>query len=275
MEGYHVAGTHPQLLPAGATNSPGGSRFVKLPEDQAYFVYWVATGAQQMSTEFDAQQFMETNIRFLRLLNEGMGGMIHEDEIAVAEQLRNLKLPKDVNKASKLWRKELSIALQRHYEGRGIAWPDLNAMDAACEGLTTGNVFCFPNTFILPMYGSASAYRIRPLGPEETLFELWSLNRYAPGEEPPRPTTPTPMEADDPSWPDIPAQDFSNLPRQQRGLHSPGFESMLLSKEFEGRISNYQRLIDGYLAGHDHEMLLNGAQASSGTIDVPIAEFAV
>ena len=37
-----------------------------------------------------------------------------------------------------------------------------------------------------------------------------------------------------PRWPPIPAQDFSNLPRQQQGLHAKGFEYMRLSEQAEG-----------------------------------------
>ena len=84
--------------------------------------------------------------------------------------------------------------------------------------------------------------------------------------------TPTPMEADDPRWPPIPKQDFSNLPRQQRGLHTSGFEFMRLSNQMEGLIGNYHRLIDGYLSGLEYERLLPAMQKVSGCIDVPVAE---
>ncbi|HWC67691.1 MAG TPA: hypothetical protein VG478_06465, partial [Acidimicrobiales bacterium] len=47
----------------------------------------------------------------------------------------------------------------------------------------------------------------------------------------------------------IPKQDFSNLPRQQKGLHTKGFEYMRLSERMEGHISNFHRTIDGFLAG--------------------------
>ena len=63
-------------------------------------------------------------------------------------------------------------------------------------------------------------------------------------------------ECDDPRVPPIPAQDFSNLPRQQRGLHARGFEYMRLSEQAEGGISNFERTIDGFLAGLPHEQLL-------------------
>ena len=119
--------------------------------------------------------------------------------------------------------------------------------------------FCFPNYFLLPTYSSSASYRIRPLGPEECLFELWSLTRYPPGSEPPVPPTPVPMAPDDPRWPTIPGQDYSNLPKQQLGLHAEGFDFMRLSPHVEGLIGNYQRLIDGYLAGLDPELLVQGS----------------
>jgi hypothetical protein len=60
---------------------------------------------------------------------------------------------------------------------------------------------------------------------------------------------------DDPRWPPIPAQDFSNLPRQQQGLHARGFEYMRLSALAEGHLSNLERVIDGFLAGLPYDRL--------------------
>lgn len=87
-------------------------------------------------------------------------------------------------------------------------------------------------------------------------MEIWSLTRFPQGEERPRPTPPEVWEWDDERWPPIPAQDFSNLPRQQTGLHTRGFEYMRLSEKAEGHLSNLERVIDGYLAGLSHEEIL-------------------
>ena len=87
-------------------------------------------------------------------------------------------------------------------------------------------------------------------------MEIWSLTRYPPGQEPETPPPPETWEWDDARWPPIPAQDFSNLPRQQRGLHATGFEYMRLSERMEGGISNFERTVDGFLAGLDYEKLL-------------------
>jgi hypothetical protein len=79
------------------------------------------------------------------------------------------------------------------------------------------------------------------------------------------------LAPDDPSWPTIPAQDFSNLPRQQKGLHGKGFEFMRLSNQIEGLISNFERVIDSFLAGLPYERLVPAIQKTNTTIDVPIA----
>ena len=111
------------------------------------------------------------------------------------------------------------------------------------------------------MYSSATSYRFRPLGPEETLMEIWSLTRYPPGQEPGPPTPPIPRSFDDERIPPIPTQDFSNLPRQQRGLHNAGFEYMRLSEGVEGGIANFERTLDGFLAGRPYDQLETALRA--------------
>jgi hypothetical protein len=152
------------------------------------------------------------------------------------------------------WNRALNDAVLRWHRDAGHDVPDLNQLDA--QGINLTFFHGFPHYFVLPMYSSASAYRFRPLGPEETLMEIWSLARFAEGDEFPKPTPPEVWECGDPRWPAIPAQDFSNLPRQQRGLHAKGFEYMRLSQGLEGHISNFQRTVDGFLAALPHERLL-------------------
>jgi hypothetical protein len=95
-------------------------------------------------------------------------------------------------------------------------------------------------------------------------MEIWSLGRFPEGQEPEPPTPPEVWDCDDPRWPPIPAQDFSNLPRQQQGLHASGFEFMRLSTALEGHISNFERTIDGFLAGRPHGQLLGALRAVNG-----------
>jgi carnitine monooxygenase subunit len=77
---------------------------------------------------------------------------------------------------------------------------------------------------------------------------------------------------DSQKFPPIPQQDYSNIPRQQIGLHADGFEFMRLGKDVEGLISNYQRLIDGYIAGVAPEKLAKANQLLGGNFDGKIHE---
>jgi glycine betaine catabolism A len=266
MEGYHVMATHPQLLPAQGLD---GSAFAyrQMPPEVFPMGLYNTVFAKEMSERITPQQFKDMNVYFMKVLSEGMAGMTHAKDVEVAEALRDIDLPEDVVQMAIEWRRKLNQAVMEAHQKAGMDIGDLNAVDA--KRFATAVNFCFPHYFLLPTYGSASSYRIRPLGPEECLFELWSLTRYPEGAERPPIKTPTPMTFDDPRWPPIPQQDFSNLPKQQRGLHAKGFEFMRLSRQVEGLISNYQRLIDGYLAGVDKKKLVAAAQQVSGTIDVP------
>ena len=229
MEQYHVLETHPQL------RIPG--RFP--PRDGA---------------AFDPRRFVESELHYLRTMNEGMAGMVHATDVAVAERMRDIELPDDPAGARSEWDRALNDAVTAWHREAGAVVPDLNELEA--RGMNEPMVYAFPHHFVLPMYSSASSYRFRPLGPEETLMEIWSLTRFPEGDEPEPPARPEVWDHDDPRVPPIPTQDFSNLPRQQQGLHTAGFEYMRLSEQIEGHIGNFHRTIDAFLRGLPHEALL-------------------
>lgn len=265
MEGWHVMQTHPQLLPPGTRE--------QIREDFAVSVGGASRVRgfnRNLSKAATSREMIDTFISGMRVLSDGMGGMVHENDIRVAESIRDkVELPDDPTEARAVWRAALNDAVVEWHRGRGSDIPDLN------EAEKTGKEsrYAFPHYFLLPQFSSAASYRARPLGPEETLFELYSLTRYPEGGDPPRPTPPIPMAPDDPRWPQIPGQDFSNLPKQQEGLHANGFKYMRLSDKIEGMLSNMERLVDGYIAGLPHEKLLPAIQKTNTVIDVPIAEF--
>lgn len=269
MEGYHVMATHPQLLPPGAVAGPGVT-YAQVPRELAPMSPYLTMTTAPAPDKVESRSFIDMNLHFMRVLSDGMAGMTHAKDVAVAAGLAGTQLPEDMAGATMAWRKIVNDAVVADHRRQGMDIGDLNEVDS--KGYATSVNFCFPHYFLLPTYGSASSYRIRPLGPEECLFELWSLTRYPPGAARPPIKTPTPMGPDDPRWPAIPKQDFSNLPRQQRGLHTSGFEFMRLSNQMEGLIANYHRLIDGYLDGLDYDRLTPAVTRVSGCIDVPVAE---
>jgi phenylpropionate dioxygenase-like ring-hydroxylating dioxygenase large terminal subunit len=248
VEQYHVLQTHPQLRIPGRYPGRG-------PDD------------------FDPRTFVEAELHYLRMMSEGMAGMVHPRDVQIAERLQDLELPADYRQARATWERRLNDAVTRAHRDRGCDVPDLNELED--RGFNQPMGYCFPHYFILPMYSSASAYRFRPLGPEETLMEIWSLTRFPDGAEPETPPVPEPWAPDDPRWPPIPTQDFSNLPRQQRGLHARSFEYMRLSEQNEGHISNYHRVIDGFLAGYTYDRLLPALRkVNVNPLEMPVVEIA-
>ena len=258
MEGYHVMRTHPQLH--------------KATPALYNTMYGHDTGGigQPATRNLTVGQNIQQQLQSLELLSVGMAGMVHAKELAIARQLVDVELTEDPVKALPMWYGILQDQITKQLRAKGEPVPDLNAV--AVSDPVNAVEFLFPHYFLLPFFTSMSSYRIRPLGPESCLFEIWSLTGAAEGQEPRTPLEPTFLPYDSREYPPIPQQDYSNIPLQQQGLHAEGFDFMRLSKEKEGLISNYQRIIDGYLSGVAPEKLAQAIQLLGGNFDGKILD---
>jgi hypothetical protein len=199
-----------------------------------------------------------------------MAGMVHRKEIEIARQLLDAELPDDHETAVMTWFGMVQDQIFKQLHGRGEPVPDLNAV--AVSDPVHAVEFLFPHYFLLPFFSSMSSYRIRPLSPESCLFEIWSLTLFPDGQEPEVLMEPVVLPYDSKDFPPIPQQDYSNIPLQQKGLRSHGFESMRLATDIEGLISNYQRIIDGYLVGVEPDKLAAATQLLGGNFDGKILD---
>ncbi|HEX5265909.1 MAG TPA: aromatic ring-hydroxylating dioxygenase subunit alpha [Acidimicrobiales bacterium] len=237
MEGFHVPRTHPQLtLGAPDRFDPDGQEYFVHPNGHSHFQNRSGRGTGPSSPAAVA-----ATIESSRLLYEGLDAMTLDKDLFVIEGLRHSAGAEPFGAA-------VVRAIYEHAAGAGIAMPPPDPDAIARWG---GVFFLFPNFFVLPQYGNALLYRSRPLGsdPEACLFELWSVTIFPDGQERGRPVAQGPFRPDDANaWPTIPRQDFSNIERQQRGLHTQGFDHLRLSHRYEGGISNMHCELDGYLA---------------------------
>ena len=217
--------THPQLLPSA--HSPDA-----------------VVGASRSS---------QTSLYFMRTLGDGMGGMTHENDIRIAEGLQN------IDAAGRSGRGDGRLAQRAQRRRRQLApgpglrlCPTSTTWIAAASSTRSGSAS--RTTSCCRTYSSASSYRIRPLGPEETLFEIWSLTRYP--ERPRhrasphhrsrwRPTTRAGRR--------FPPRTSPTCRGSRKACTPRGFEYMRLSNQIEGLISNFERVIDGFLAGLPYE----------------------
>jgi phenylpropionate dioxygenase-like ring-hydroxylating dioxygenase large terminal subunit len=239
-EGWHLMATHPQLvMGAGESYPPGAIEHSVFANGHSRFQGAApSTSGVNVSKSRGKEGFLGSD----RLLWEGQDAMVLERDIRVFEGVRNKGgLDGDYPAAA-------IAALIEYAEGAGIpirATPE-------SRRLWGGEIFLFPNFFCLPKYSNALSYRIRPYSddPEMCRFEVWSLTMPAADQEVPRARLQGRFAPDDPdNWGRIPRQDFSNLERQQRGLHSRSFKQLRLATVWERAISNMHEELDKYLAG--------------------------
>src|SRR5207249_10937069 len=84
VEMYHVVQTHPQL------DIPG-------------MRYSLRPGAP-----FDPRAFIDAEIEYLRVMSEGMDGMVHANNVLVAEGLPGIELPVEPQLAISTWNRALN-----------------------------------------------------------------------------------------------------------------------------------------------------------------------
>ncbi|MGH9275240.1 MAG: aromatic ring-hydroxylating oxygenase subunit alpha, partial [Acidimicrobiales bacterium] len=128
QEQYHVVEAHPQLVIPG-----------------------MRYGARQ--GEFDPRKFVDAELQYLRTMSVGMAGMVHANDLRIAEGLRDIDLPDDSTEAMAIWNATLNDAVVDWHRGRGSDVPDLNELEA--QGINEPMGYCFPHYFVLPMYSSA------------------------------------------------------------------------------------------------------------------------
>jgi len=259
QEGYHVMATHPQLQ--RATPAMYNARYGHDTDGLG-----AAVDPNMTARDAVVQQFEQ-----MELLSAGMAGLVHKKEVAIARSCLDVELPEDPQEAVVYWYGVVQDAITRELRACGEDVPDLKKVMA--EKPLEAVEFLFPNYFLLTYFTGMSSYRVRPLGPESCLFEIWSLTNFPKGQEPAPPMEPTVLPYNSKDFPLIPQQDYSNIPIQQKGLHSGGLEHLRLAKNVEGLIANYHQVIDGFIGNADQDKLNRAILQLDGNFDGQIRDF--
>jgi phenylpropionate dioxygenase-like ring-hydroxylating dioxygenase large terminal subunit len=237
-EGYHVQGTHPQLLPwtddVSLEYEPLGihSHYGRLPNARRRLRPSPRLALSE--GEYDEGEILENFVR-------GLGGLFYRDESALVEQLRAEDLDGET-------------MLRRYQEGRRglLAARGVAVEDFADDQLTSAeDVYFFPN-MVGPIYpGIAIVFRVRPDGtdPDSCIKDTWFL------QWPPEDGFPQRAErrffpdwtARD--WGEITNQDYANMEHVQMGMKSRGGPPLRLNRRQESNILHMHRVIDRYLTG--------------------------
>jgi len=257
-ESYHVMQTHPQL-------------FHETPNATLHYGR-DADGLPVLEGQ-TGRALANQLIAFNAKISEGMGGsLVHTTEVAALEKLRDMEVPDDPAEVGATFARRAATQIAADARARGA--PTFDILRANDDMAYVD--FVFPNFFLLPAFGAMASYRMRPITPETCLMEIWCLVHVPENEAHDSPSEPTMLPYDSQDFPEIPRQDYSNLPIQQTGLHNIDF--MRLGKgtgsglDGEGLISNYQRVLDGFLAGLDHERLAQAQNVANSGFQVGVLD---
>jgi hypothetical protein len=107
----------------------------------------------------------------------------------------------------------------------------------------------FPNHILIASPHACLAYRARPNGhdPDSAIWDVYSLLRYPPGEEPKVTYEWSDDLTDEKCWPKILRQDFENLEDIQKGMKSRGFRGARPSPKQELTVSNFHRVLREFM----------------------------
>ncbi len=248
-ETYHVAATHPQLDPGGEQVIYHDADFRQTPmchQTSKYEAY--ANGHGRFWDEpvpdptISSEIQLEGMINFLEHLHNEMDAMYLPDDIQTVRSLRGKPVPEGSSVGE-----EFIKAIYAKAAAQKRVMPEPTPEVLSQWG---GEIFVFPNLLILPGPGRVMMYRIRPNGvnPDACIFEIFSTTGYPEDEKPPRAEV---INVTDPTDPEqlllIPRQDFSNIPKIQKGLHTSGCRELWLASHNEKIILNMHQELDRYL----------------------------
>ena len=131
----------------------------------------------------------------------------------------------------------------------GVGWPEISMEQMAAAG-TDWHIF--PNLVMLPYLDGTLAYRSLPdpKDPDSCIFEVYALERFAPGAEPELRRQYLHAPGDHrkfSTFSTLLQQDFDNMSEIQRGMKSRGFKGARTNPLQEATVSNFHQVISQYI----------------------------
>ncbi len=236
-EGYHVQGTHPQILPWTDDVNMEYEQF----GTHAHYGRLPASRRQlRPSPRLGIPDEDVDEWEILAGLVGGLGGLFYRDERRIVDELRGAELPPG----------QTLLEVYQHRRRDLLAARGLDVSQFSLDQMTSADDFYwFPNV-VGPIYpGTAIMFRVRPNGldPDSAIMDLWTLQWPGEGGRPCEHKTYPDWSAKD--WGVITNQDFSNMEHIQAGMKSRACTHLRLNPRQESNILHMHRVIDRYLTG--------------------------
>ena len=191
-------------------------------------------------------------LQYLRTMSEGMAGMVHADDVRIAEGLRDIDLPADPDAghggvAPRAQRR-------RHRLAPGARATTSPTSTSSRRGAERADGLLLP---ALVRAADVQQRLVLPLPPARAGGDADGdlVAHPVPGRRGAAAARRRPRcgSATTPAGRRSPRRTSRTCPASRRGLHARGFEYMRLSERAEGHIVNFERTVDGFLAGLPHE----------------------
>jgi nitrite reductase/ring-hydroxylating ferredoxin subunit len=241
-EGYHLQQTHKQLLPYtdDYTTSFAHGR-------HGQFGYWDALPVGFPSKRLGPPTTDDIRPGILAQVEEMVATINSTESAAMLGAARRLvaEVPAGTPVMEALMK--LDQFMVEEATGRGVTLPGVGMQERIGVG---ADWHLFPNLVFIPGVHMALGYRARPLNddPNMSIFDVFSLARYAPGEEP----KPEQLWSDDLAdvdfWGLILTQDFQNIAEVQKGVKSRGFRGCRTNPVQEVAVSNFHRALREFVS---------------------------
>ncbi len=250
MEGYHVAGTHSQLLPTQGEDYTTSFARGK----HGHFGYWTAQvplGQPSPRLKRAAPDDPRPGVvEFFRLMEETFGAIFTDRDYDAAKRILD-ECPVDADPLTVFG---MAVEFGRQAAERdGCGYPPNLTPEVMYKSGTDWSVF--PNNVTLPYFDGAVWYRARPDGndPNKCIFNVYSLKRYAPGAEPGAKVE-VHKSIEGKSFGQIVDQDLENMMLVQKGMRSRGFRYAVPNPVQEVEIINFHRTLEEYVLGQRRGM---------------------
>lgn len=243
IEFYHVQTTHRQMLvytkDYSTSRAMGRHGWISYAESSG-----MPIGRSPRLPEKEEPDFRNYLFEYAEQFKNDLSAMQTNRAYKAVQRLRT-EVAADASPAEVVTRWGQMVYEAALAEGSG--WPEGLTPEYLNEAGFDWHVF--PNTiFLPPAIEAVLGYRMRPNGNdhESCIFDIWSLERYAPGKEPPiKREFFADWEQGD--WPLIFQQDFANIPKVQKGMRSRGFKGALTNPVQEQAIINFHRTLRRFM----------------------------
>ncbi len=241
IEGYHSGATHSswmdyyQMRANGAVHGNHAMYFTvfeDLPKAKKENGRWSKIKSTRDLIYYQCKELHET-----------LFAMVTDPIMKAATRLRD-ECPATMDDVE-LYQRFFEIQ-REEIEATGAKWPKKLNLEAVGKAGTSWHLF--PNTIFLPGADGILWYRVRPhhSDPDQCVFDIWSLQRYAPGKEPKI------KQVVANGWKEAAkvnaflAQDFANMSAVNEGMKSRGWVGARLNPAEEITIRHFHEMLDKY-----------------------------